>query len=114
MHLRAHKPALVAPAALSIGAWLSLFALEQSRYGQMAGHAAGHGLPIGHGGAQGNGPLLFFAAGWALMVVAMMVPAVLPFMMQVSASIAPIGRRAGVPAAGWLRGGVDGLWRRRP
>ena len=94
MQARAHRPALVAPTALSIAAWLSFLVLEQSRYGRLIGHAAGHGSAAGHAGAQDSGPLLFFTAGWALMVVAMMAPAVLPFVMQLSASMAPIGHRA--------------------
>src|SRR6266542_639595 len=101
MQLRAltQKPLLVALVALTIAAWLSLFALEQSPYGhQLVGHAgaAGHDSSVSPTSAPDSGllTLAFFTATWAVMVVAMMLPTMLPQAMHFSRSIVQLGGRA--------------------
>ncbi len=91
----AQRPVLIVLVGLIIAAWLSLFALEQSPLGHSMGHA-GHASVAGPAGTQESGvlALAFFAGGWALMVVAMMLPTVLPLVGRFSGAIAGPGARA--------------------
>jgi predicted metal-binding membrane protein len=93
LRLITFKPVQVALVTLTAAAWLSLFALEQSPYGQVMGHAAAHNSSVGSATAQNNGlwAPVFFTAGWALMVVARMLPTVLPMLLQFSRSIGQMG-----------------------
>src|SRR4051794_4519048 len=93
LRLITFKPVHVALVTLTAAAWLSLFALEQSPYGQVMGHAATHSSSVNSATAQNSGlwPAVFFTVGWALMVIAMMLPTVLPMLLQFSRSIGQSG-----------------------
>ena len=110
LHARTHKPALLALVALWSAAWLSLLALQQSPYGRLLSHTAAHGSSQSGEPAQPGSllALAFFAASWALMVVAMMLPTILPRVMQLSHSIGWPGSRS--RSLLLLLGGYVSLW----
>ena len=95
LHARTHKPALLAPVALWSAAWLSLLALQQSPYGRLLSHTTAHGSSQSGEPAQAGDLLAvaFFTASWALMVIAMMLPTILPRVIQLSHSIGWPGSR---------------------
>ena len=63
--------------ALAAAAWLALWLWGTSPYGRYLGHEGGHGpLPL---------EATLFAAGWVLMIVAMMLPSSVPLVMTFAA-----------------------------
>jgi predicted metal-binding membrane protein len=103
--VRAGKLFLCLMGALVSLAWLALVLWKVSPYGRFLDHKGGHGLSFSGDHLR---LLIFFAAGWTLMTVAMMLPTSLPLVAFFQALVRQRSDQARLVAS--LVAGYLGVW----